>query len=215
MAVRRSARTTKAAKPVEPELDEFDDIEEDDVEEDEVEEAPAPRKRTARKAAAPAPAARRRRPAPEPEPEEDEDEEEIEEDEPAPKKRVAAKKAAPAKRTNTKPKYNTTWLAEFVEEKTGKAYKTTNLRGLLRRLAKRGEFDRVIGEDTGAYSFTGPKDPIAALVVKAVKAGEMDADRNDKMQALRDKKAAKAKKAAPVEDVEDLEDDEELEDEDD
>ncbi len=206
MAVRRSVRTTKPAP--EPELEEFDDLEEDEVDEDEVAEAPAPRKRTARKAA---PAARKpRRPEPEPEDDEDEDEDE------APKKRIAAKKA-PVKKAAAveKAKFDTNWLAEFVAERTGKEFKTTNLRGLLRRLAKKGVFDREIGEDRAAYSFTGPKDPIALAVVKAIKAGEMDADRNEKMAALRDKKAAKAKKAAPVEDVEDIEDDEELEDEDD
>ena len=201
MATTRTKRNTKPAV-VTDELDDIEELEIDETPEVEEDEAPAPKKRT-RKAAA--------KKVVEPEPEdEDEDEEE-----PAPvkkpAKKAAGKKAAPAKEADAE--LGTAWLTEHVNETLGTSHTAFTLRGLLRKLAKQGKLDREVGADRSRYTFTGPNDVTVKSVIKAIKNGDLEKDKKEALDKLKEKSAAKraAKKAAvevDEDDVEDLEDDE-------
>lgn len=204
MATTRTKRNTKPAV-VTDELDDIEELEIDETPEVEEDEAPAPKKRT-RKAAA--------KKVVEPEPE-DEDEDEDEDEEPAPvkkpAKKAAGKKAAPAKEADAE--LGTAWLTEHVNETLGTSHTAFTLRGLLRKLAKQGKLDREVGADRSRYTFTGPNDVTVKSVIKAIKNGDLEKDKKEALDKLKEKSAAKraAKKAAvevDEDDVEDLEDDE-------
>lgn len=160
--------------------------------------------------------AKKAKPAPEPEvdeledlePEDVEDEDdadtpddEVEEEDadPKAKKKAAAKKAGGAQPTN-----GTQWLAKHVNEVLGTDYKPYDLRVILRRLAKKGKLQREVGADRSRYDFDGPKDPVVLALIKMLKAGELEKDRKEKLDALKEKGAAKKKpkKAAKDEDEE-------------
>ena len=144
---------------------------------------------------------------------EDEDLEELEEmeeeAEEAPKaKRSTAK--AQAARAASAPKFGSAELAAYVTEQTGEKYDGRAIRMLLRKLAKDGKHDRVVGETRDRYSFTGPNDPTVKAVLAMVKSGEAKAMKQAGLQAVKDKaaqkKAAAAKaKEAEVEDAEEIE----------
>lgn len=120
-------------------------------------------------------------------------------------------------------------LVALIKTKTGKDTTTRELRTLLRKMARDGRLDReIIAGNRARYDWSGPNDPEVKAVLKAFTAGELEADKQEKLQALKDRKAAqKAEKAAAeakaakktkktVEVVEDEdEDDEEILDEDD
>ena len=105
----------------------------------------------------------------------------------------------------------TKWLTDLVNEKLGTSYTSYQLRILLRKLTKEG----VIEREEGNYIFKGERDPRVVAVLKAVKAGAMEAE--TKARTSKAKKAAtddeveekprrsRAKKAAPVEDDEEEE----------
>lgn len=146
--------------------------------------------------------------------------EELEEIEEAPKKSKSTK-AAPAKATKKaraaasedeeeSTSRGAAWLAEYINEETGKEYTGANIRVLLRKLARSGVLDREIGEDRSRYAFTGPNDPIVKAALKAVKEGDLEREKAERLQAVKDGKATKkaAKKAAPVEPDEDEDEDE-------
>lgn len=201
MATTRTKRNTKPAV-VTDELDDIEELEIDETPEVEEDEAPAPKKRT-RKAAA--------KQVVEVEPDEDEDEDE---EEPAPVKKPAKKaaaKKAPAKEADAE--LGTAWLTEHVNETLGTSHTAFTLRGLLRKLAKQGKLDREVGADRSRYTFTGPNDVTVKSVIKAIKNGDLEKDKKEALDKLKEKSAAKraAKKAAvevDEDDVEDLEDDE-------
>lgn len=198
MATTRTKRNTKPAV-VTDELDDIEELEIDETPEVEEEEAPAPKKR-ARKAAA------KKVVVEEPEDDEDEDEEE---DEPAPVKKTAkraAKKAAPAKEADAE--LGTAWLTEHVNETLGTSHTAFTLRGLLRKLAKQGKLDREVGADRSRYTFTGPNDVTVKSVIKAIKNGDLEKDKKEALDKLKEKSAAKraAKKAAVEVDEDDVED---------
>ena len=108
----------------------------------------------------------------------------------------------------------TKWLTDLVNEKLGTSYTSYQLRILLRKLTKEG----VIEREEGNYIFKGERDPRVVAVLKAVKAGAMEAE--TKARTSKAKKAVaddeveekprrtRAKKAAPVEDDEDDEEEE-------
>lgn len=186
----------------------------------------APAKKAATKRAA-----KKTAPAPEPEVdetelEEDEDLEELEEDE---------VEDAPKKSSAQEVTFGVSDLCKWLEQKTGKKVTPRELRTLIRKMARdgKGRVDRVItaGNRTRYDWPEGLKDPEVKAIVKAFRDGELEADKQEKLQALKDRKAAKktaepepAKKAtakkkakaAPVEEPEDDEDEDlELDDEDD
>lgn len=148
--------------------------------------------------------------------------EEVEEA-PAPRKKASKKAAA----VEEKPKrrraaadddeessaYGASWLADYINEATGKNYTAANIRVLLRKLAKDGVLDREVGEDRSRYAFTGPNDPIVKAALKHVKDGALEKEKAERLEAVKANKAAKktGKKAAPEPEEDEDEDDDEVE----
>jgi hypothetical protein len=157
---------------------------------------------------------------------EDDDElEELEEDDAA-EEAPKAKKGAAAEVTFG--------VQDIVKYLTGKGHKVNarGLRTLIRKMARDGsnrvEREIVAGNRTRYDWPKGLKDPEVKKIIKAFEDGELEADKQEKLQALKERKAAKdkaagkvkgkktkasGKKAAAV--VEDDDDDEDLELEDD
>lgn len=137
-----------------------------------------------------------------------------EEPEPAPKatKKAAAKEKKPAAEP---PQFGSAWLAEHVNEQTGSSYNAFGIRTLLRSLVKKGVLNRDVGTDRSRYNFSGPKDPIVREVIKAIKSGEAEKAKKEKIEEAQQKAAAKkapakaAKKAAPKAAEPEVEDDDE------
>lgn len=132
---------------------------------------------------------------------------------------TAKAKAAPAKATPApEPEvaeedeiFGVAGVAELIRVRTGKVVKTRDLRILLRKLARDGRLDRVIVAGNRArWEFDGPDDPRVAVILEAYDNGELEADKKEKLDALKARKAAQkaaAKAAAEAESS----DDEELE----
>jgi hypothetical protein len=103
-------------------------------------------------------------------------------------------------------------VADLIQTKTGKTVKTRDLRTLLRKMARDGRLDReIIAGNRARWEFDGADDPRVEAIIEAYEAGELDADKAEKLAALKERKAAQraaAKAAAEAES-----DDEELEDE--
>ena len=182
----------------------------------------------AKKAAAKKTAAKKSAPAPEPEVDdvelEDEDLEELEADEveDAPKKSAAQEVT-----------FGVSDLAKWLTQKYGKKVTPRELRTLIRKMARDGSnrVDRVItaGNRTRYDWPDGLKDPEVKAIVKAFRDGELEADKQEKLAALKARKAektaaepapakkaaAKKKKAAPVEEEDDEDEDLELDDDED
>ena len=146
---------------------------------------------------------------------EDEDLEELEDEEPeeapAPKAKKTAKATA-AKNANA-PKFGSAELAAYITETTGENFDGRSVRMLLRKLAKDGKHDRVVGETRDRYAFTGPNDPTVKAVLAMVKSGEAKAMKQEGLQAVKDKAAEKraAAKAAKEAEVEEMDEVEEVE----
>lgn len=159
-----------------------------------------------------------RKPAPEPEPEEVDDElEELEDDE--------VEDAPATKSKQPEVTFGASDLAKYLTEKFGKTVTARELRTLIRKMARDGS-GRVNREITpgnrSRYNWSGPNDPEVKAIIKAYKSGELEADKKEKLEALKarkaEKKAAgettskkgkgKSKKGKPAPVVED--DDEEL-----
>lgn len=123
-------------------------------------------------------------------------------------------------------------LAKWLSAKFDKKVTPRELRTLIRKMARDGSnrVDREIkAGNRSRYDWPdGLKDPEVKAIVLAFKNGELEADKQEKLQALKDRKAkktaeaapakkatAKKKKAAPVEEeLEDEDEDLDLEDED-
>jgi len=102
----------------------------------------------------------------------------------------------------------------------GQTTTTRELRTLLRKMARDGRLDReIIAGNRARWEFAGPEDPQVLAIIAAFNGGELEADKKEKLQALKERKAAQiaAKKAAEAEAEDEVEDDEEEleEDEDD
>lgn len=108
------------------------------------------------------------------------------------------------------------------EETEGKDVTPRELRTLIRKMAREDKprVDREIkAGNRSRYDWSGPKDPEVQAIVKAYFGGELEADKQEKLAALKARKAEKvaaapakktaAKKSAPV--VEEDEEDDELE----
>lgn len=113
----------------------------------------------------------------------------------------------------------TAWLAEVIEQKTGKSYTPYQLRILLRRLVK----DETIERGEGRWEFKGVTDPTVKAIIAAVKAGKLEestragtdeAKKAEKKPAKKTVSKSRTKKPAePVEEAD--EDEEDVTDEDD
>lgn len=141
--------------------------------------------------------------------------------------------AKPAKKTLKKradaPAFGIQELCALLEEEMGKAYTPREVRTQLRKMARdgSGRIDREIDPNNRSrYSWTGADDPEVVAIIAAVSGGEIEANKKEALDALKErkakkdaenakkapaKKAASKKKAAPAPDPDE---DEELEDDD-
>jgi hypothetical protein len=103
-------------------------------------------------------------------------------------------------------------IAEIIKVKFGKDVKTRDLRTLLRKMARDGRLNReIVAGNRERWVWSGPQDPEVEQILEAYENGELEADKKEKLDALKQRKAEQraAKKAAeePA-----SSDDEELED---
>lgn len=133
------------------------------------------------------------KPAPEPEVDElEEDIEELEDDEAT---------EAPATTTVSEVTFGVRDICDLIKTQTGDDVTPRNLRTLIRKMA-RDESKRVdreiVAGNRSRYDWSGPTDPEVKAIVKAYTDGELEADKLEKLAALKDQKAKKdaAKKAA-------------------
>jgi hypothetical protein len=170
-------------------------------------------KRTAKKAAPKTPP-----PVETEELEDDDDLEELEEDD---VEEVAPKKATAKKSTTQTVTFGVSDLAKLLVSQ-GHKVDARGLRTLIRKMARDGSNRvnrEIIAGNRTRYDWSGPNDPEVKKIIKAFLGGELEADKQEKLAALKANKAAKdakkvkgTKKKAKVEVVEDDDDDEELED---
>lgn len=131
------------------------------------------------------------------------------------KKQTAAKPAAkPApEATAEEATFGVSDVADLIAVRTGKTVKTRDLRTLLRKMARDGRLDReIVAGNRARWEFDGPTDPRVEAIVEAFESGELEADKQEKLAALKERKAeqrAAAKASAEAEEG----DDEELEEE--
>lgn len=109
-------------------------------------------------------------------------------------------------------------LARHLSEGRDKSVTAREIRTLIRKMARdgKGRVNREIKpENRARYNWSGVDDPEVQAIIAAFNAGELEADKQEKLQALKDRKAQQqaAKKAAAeaeagAEEDEVLEDDE-------
>lgn len=130
------------------------------------------------------------------------DEDEAEEEAPAPKAKKTKAKAAKAEKVE-KPKaepiaFGTQQLADHVNSEAGTSHTPYTLRILLRKLTADGVLERAESEGRARYSFSGPEDPQVQAIVDAVKNGADKKAEAERLQGLKDKRAAKKAEAKPA-----------------
>ena len=90
-------------------------------------------------------------------------------------------------------------LIALVKTKTGKEYKPREVRTQLRAMARKGQINReIIAGNKTRYAWSGPDDPEVKAFIKAVKGGEIEANKKaalDKLKADKAKKTAASDKA--------------------
>jgi hypothetical protein len=135
---------------------------------------------------------------------------------PAAKK--SATKPAPApveevevEETETEEIFGVADVVELIKTKLKKETTTRELRTLLRKMARDGRLDReIIAGNRTRWEFAGPEDPEVLAILKAFGEGELEQDKREKLNALKERKAkAKAEAAAAAE----AEEDDEVEEE--
>jgi hypothetical protein len=146
------------------------------------------------------------KPAPEVEPDEEldtesteddgdlEDMDELEEDE------VTETKPATKKSTAQEVTFGINDLRALIKKKTGEDVDARGLRTLIRKMARddSGRVQReIVAGNRSRYDWSGPNDPEVVAIVKAYQGGELEAEKQAKLKALKENKAAKtaAKKA--------------------
>lgn len=104
-------------------------------------------------------------------------------------------------------------VASLIKTRFAKDVKTRDLRTLLRKMARDGRLDReIVAGNRARWEFTGPEDPEVEAILEAFGAGELEADKKEKLDALKARKAEQ--RAAAKAEAEAAEgDDEELEEE--
>jgi hypothetical protein len=88
-------------------------------------------------------------------------------------------------------------IAAHLTEKTGKKVTTRELRTLIRKMARDGSarVDReIIPGNRTRYSWSGIKDPEVVAIIAAFDGGELEADKKEKLEALKARKAEKKAK---------------------
>ena len=101
-------------------------------------------------------------------------------------------------------------IVTLIKEKLGQTTTTRELRTLLRKMARDGRLDReIIPGNRARWEWSGPNDPEVKAILKAFKAGELEQDKKEKLEALKEQKAArKAAAAAAAAEAEDDDEDE-------
>lgn len=130
----------------------------------------------------------------------------------APAKKQTAKKVAPAPTVAepTEAVFGVSDVADLIQVRTGKTVKTRDLRTLLRKMARDGRLDReIVAGNRDRWTWEGPEDPEVEKILEAYEAGELEQDKQEKLAALKERKAAQRAAAK----AESADDDEELEDE--
>ena len=132
----------------------------------------------------------------------DDELDELEEDE------VAEEKPTTSKSSTQEVTFGIRDLVAHIEAETGQKTDPRSLRTLIRKMARDGS-KRVNREikagNRTRYDWSGPNDPEVVAIVKAFKDGELEAEKQAKLQALKEQKAAKQaakKKAAAADAVE-------------
>ena len=122
---------------------------------------------------------------------------------PAAKKAPAKKTApaAPAPEVVEEEIFGVSNIVELIQVQTGKAVKTRDLRILLRKMARDGRLNReIVAGNRARWEFDGPEDPSVEAILEAYENGELEADKQEKLAALKERKneqrAAKAAKEA-------------------
>jgi len=90
-------------------------------------------------------------------------------------------------------------LAKLLSEGRDKAVSAREIRTLIRKMARdgSGRVNReIIAGNRSRYNWSGPNDPEVKRIIKAFNAGELEADKQEKLQALKDRKAAQKAAAA-------------------
>ena len=104
-------------------------------------------------------------------------------------------------------------IAELIEVKFGKVVKTRDLRTLLRKMARDGRLDReIVAGNRDRWTWSGADDPEVEKILDAYEAGELEADKKEKLDALKARKAEQRAAAKAAREAEE-DDDEELEEE--
>lgn len=138
----------------------------------------------------------------------------------ATKPAAKASKPAPAaveETTEVEAVFGVSDIAELIKVNSGKEVKTRDLRTLLRKMARDGRLNReIVPGNRERWTWSGPTDPEVDLILEAYDAGELEADKKEKLDALKARKAEQraAKKAAEAEESDDEDEDELVEDED-
>jgi len=126
------------------------------------------------------------------------DEDEAEEEAPAPKaKKAKAAKAKVEKPAKVEIAFGTQQLADHINAEAGTTHTPYTLRILLRKLTADGVLKREESEGRARYSFTGPEDEQVVAILEAVKSGADKKAEAERLQGLKDKRAAKKASAAP------------------
>lgn len=136
---------------------------------------------------------------------------------------VTTSKKRPAAKTATKPApvevveeveadeveeiFGVADVVALIKTKLKKDTTTRELRTLLRKMARDGRLDReIIAGNRTRWEFAGPEDPEVLAILKAFGEGELEADKREKLNALKERKAAaKAAAAAEAEDEDEAE----------
>lgn len=124
----------------------------------------------------------------------------------------------PAKKGATAVTFGVADLAAHLSEKHNKKITTRELRMLIRKLARDGRVDReIIPGNRSRYDWSGLNDPEVKRIIKAYEAGELEADKQEKLAELKKRGEAKraAKKAAAAAAAEEEDEDDDVEDDDD
>lgn len=133
---------------------------------------------------------------------------------PVAKKQAAAKPAPKAPETTAEDAtFGVSDVADLIQVRTGKAVKTRDLRTLLRKMARDGRLDReIVAGNRARWEFDGPEDARVEAIVEAFESGELEADKQEKLAALKERKAEQ-RAAAKAASEDEAGDDEELEEE--
>lgn len=130
--------------------------------------------------------------------------------------------AAPAVEETAELAFGVSDIAELIKVRFGKEVKTRDLRTLLRKMARDGRLDReIVAGNRERWTWAGPQDPEVDTILEAYENGELEADKQEKLNALKerkakeraDKKAAAAEAEADEEEAEEGDDEEALDEE--